>query len=56
MRMVNHRGLLPPGGICSLTQVALANVDLRSGVSGHRPKRGDAEKECAEGVTQRPPI
>jgi hypothetical protein len=34
----------------------LADIELRTSASGHGPKRRDAEKECAEGATQRPPI
>jgi hypothetical protein len=39
-------------GICS----DLGDIDLRSGASGHGPKCSDAQQECAEGVTQRPPF
>jgi hypothetical protein len=27
-----------------------ADIELRAGASGHGPKRGDTEKECAQGV------
>ena len=36
--------------------IDLADIELCVGASGHGPKRGDAEKEGAEGATQRPPI
>jgi hypothetical protein len=32
----------------------LSDIELRAGVSRHRRKRGDAQKEWAEGATPRP--
>ena len=38
------------------TRRKLAYLKLGAGASWHGTKRGDADKECAESATQRPPI
>ena len=39
-----------------IAEPGLADIELCTGASGHGQKRDDAEKERAEGATQRPPI